>query len=430
MCVSGEKRSNVIVKMNGRFWGQESDKRKDAKRNEPGAAKVPGKRTPIPFPPQHLLKNSNDAWDRMMELRGRAERETTREPVYHSGAVPEDGGDYPANVHEERAFSKKPVNRLFSSWSQGPVFRTVLTTGGAIAIGLLFGFLVLTVFSEKELSQSYRHVLNDTVQTLTAQNATGTQAGTQLPVAGPVLPGMELPMAETPAASAAAVSSDVDVQLPEVKMYVAQAGVFQPDTAPQAAVEPLDKLGLPHLLYKNKANQYVFAAAAPTRDAVLGFASSLKSKGVDVYVKEFSFPAYQGRVAVTAAADSGSAKPDWNAFFANGMKLAQTLSAQSGQVIASAQPALSQEEAAEMKEQHRQFLEEGRLVQSQAEKTPYVSQMVSGINQAMDARGKMAEANQGKKAKSAESYAWQVQAGVLKYLENYAAWVQQSQKAE
>ncbi|MDF2682008.1 MAG: hypothetical protein K0R47_3198, partial [Brevibacillus sp.] len=62
--------------------------------------------------------------------------------------------------------------------------------------------------------------------------------------------------------------------------------------------------------------------------------------------------------------------------------------------------------------------------------SPYFSGMVNGINQAMDARDKMAEANTGKKTQSAESYAWQVQAGILGYLENYSAWVQQVQKPE
>jgi len=48
----------------------------------------------------------------------------------------------------------------------------------------------------------------------------------------------------------------------------------------------------------------------------------------------------------------------------------------------------------------------------------------------MAAREKMAEASAGKKIESAESYAWQVQAGVLEYLEGYASLLQQAQKKE
>ncbi|WP_419878872.1 hypothetical protein [Brevibacillus centrosporus] len=424
MVVSGDKRSNVTVKMNGKFW---DEKRESAKLAETvktvNTEKGTGKRT-IPFPAQPIVEKGNEAWERMMQLRSRAEREPSRE----TGIVLEESTEARfEDDQEESVLSKRPATRLFSSWTKRPIFRTVLTTGGGIAIGLLFGFLVLTVFSEKELSQSYRNVLSDTVQTLTANPAAGSPEG-QLPIAGPVLPGMDRPMTDAPAAPASGVPTDVKVQLPDLKMFVAQAGVFSPDASAQAAVEPLDKLGVPHLLYKDTANQYMFAAAAPTRDAVLGFATNLKSKGVDVYVKEFSFPTYQGTVGVASA--NSSAAPDLNVFFANGTKLAQTLSAHSGQVITNAQPVLSTEEAAAMKEQHRQFLEESRLVSAQAGTTPYFSEMVNGINQAMDARDKMAEANAGKKAQSAESYAWQVQAGVLKYLENYAAWVKQAQKTE
>ncbi|KQL48803.1 hypothetical protein AN963_03120 [Brevibacillus choshinensis] len=417
--MSGEKRNNVTVKMNGRFW---DEKRDDAKSKESVKdEKVPRKRTPIPFPTQPLVQNGNEAWDRLIQMRGRAERETSREPGISLEETEHVEVDLGENV-----FSKKPATRLFSTMPKGPIMRTVVSTGGAIAIGLLFGFLVLTVFSEKELSQSYRNVLGDTVQTLTAQGP--SEVSNQPAIAGPVLPGVDRPVADSPATTSG-TPAKVNVQLPEVKMFVAQAGVFQPDTSAQAATEPLDKLSIPHLLYKDSAKQYMFAAAAPTRDAVLGFAANLKNKGVDVYVKEFSFPAYQGTVAVNAVASS-STQPDLQSFFANGVKLAQTLSAHSGQVITNAQPVLSQEEAAAMKEQHRQFLEKSRLVQSQAGGSPYFSGMVNGINQAMDARDKMAEANAGKKSQSAESYAWQVQAGILGYLENYAAWVQQAQKPE
>lgn len=421
MVVSGEKRNNVTVKMNGRFW---DEKRDDASNKESvKEEKVPRKRTPIPFPSQPIVQKGNEAWDRLIQMRGRAERETSREP----GIILEETEHVEVDLGEN-VFSKKPATRHFSTLPIGPIMRTLVSTGGAIAIGLLFGFLVLTVFSEKELSQSYRNVLGDTVQTLTAQGPSDLPASNQPAIAGPVLPGMDRPVADSPATTSG-TQTKVSVQLPEVKMFVAQAGVFQPDTSAQAATGPLDKLSIPHWVYKDSAKQYMFAAAAPTRDAVLGFAANLKNKGVDVYVKEFSFPAYQGTVAVTAAATS-STHPDLQAFFANGVKLAQTLSAHSGQVITNAQPVLSQEEATAMKEQHRQLLEGSRLVQSQAGGSPYFSGMVNGINQAMDARDKMAEANAGKKAQSAESYAWQVQAGILGYLENYAAWVQQAQKPE
>lgn len=286
---------------------------------------------------------------------------------------------------------------------------------------MLFGFLVLSVFTQEEFSQSYGSVLSETVQTLTAQEAKGGQAGGQEALAGP---GSSEAGAGTAAGNTASgEQQNVSLQVPQISMFVAQAGVFQPDASPQSAVEPLAKAGIPHLLYKDGSKQYMFAAAAPTRDDVLGFAASLKNKGMDVYVKEFAFPAFQGAVPVSkpAAATEG---PNVQQFFDNGVKLAQALSAQSGLIITSGQLSASAQETADLKEWHRQFLEESRLIQVQDAWKPLFEGMVKGINQALAARDKMAEASAGKKGESAESYAWQVQAGVLGYLESYASWVQ------
>lgn len=417
MIVSGEKQNNVTVKMNGKFW---EDKQESAKKPASSKEAAPRVRIQQPSLPFSGSNNGDDAWNRMIQLRGKAERETSREP-----GIVLDANEPQEELGEDRMFRSRSATRLFSSWPNGPFLRTVLTTGSAVVIGLVFGFLVLTVFSQEHLSQSYRSVLTDTVQTLTAQES----AGEQLPIAGPVLPSGSGTASDTPVTPAAGTQINAELQLPEVKMFVAQAGVFQPEASAQMAAQPLDKLGIPHLLYKDSTKQYMFAAAAPSRDAVLGFASRLKEKGVDVYVKEFAFPAYQGTVSVAKPSEE-AANPNVNAFFANGLALAQTLSAHSGIVITSAQPALSQEEATAMKEKHRQFLEESRLVHVPDAWKPLFNGMVNGLNQAMAARDKMAEASAGKKSDSAESYAWQVQTGVLGYLENYANWVQQVQKAE
>ncbi|MDN4092563.1 hypothetical protein QYF48_06955 [Brevibacillus agri] len=427
MSVNGEKKNHVTVKMNCRFW----DEKRETIKQEASVKRTPKDDTPrvkiqgppIPFHGTLPPKKENDAWERMMQLRGAAQRETSREP----GPILDDSPELEETQEQEEllgAYSssgKNPAKRFLAFWPKTPIWRTVLTTGGAVAIGLLFGFLVLSVFTQEEFSQSYGSVLSETVQTLTAQEAKGGQAGGQEALAGP---GSSEAGAGTAAGNTASgEQQNVSLQVPQISMFVAQAGVFQPDASPQSAVEPLAKAGIPHLLYKDGSKQYMFAAAAPTRDAVLGFAASLKNKGMDVYVKEFAFPAFQGAVPVSkpAAATEG---PNVQQFFDNGVKLAQALSAQSGLIITSGQLSASAQETADLKEWHRQFLEESRLIQVQDAWKPLFEGMVNGINQALAARDKMAEASAGKKGESAESYAWQVQAGVLGYLESYASWVQ------
>jgi len=422
--MSGEKRNNVTVKMNGKFW---EEKREDSADKQIPKKELPPRvriqAPPITIPGPIHVKNGNDAMDRMKQLREMGEREVPKE-----AEVPdfiEQHEETHHEVFEEKRFGNTKVSQLLSYFPKGPVLQTVLTTGGAIAVGLLFGFLVLTVFTKEEFSESYRTVLEDTVQTLSAASpATDNQK-----LAGPVLPGKADSVGgSTPATSSSTGNeSEITLQLPQINMFVAQAGVFQKDAAPDTVAQPLDKMGIPHLVYKDSAKQYMFAAAAPTRDAVLGFATSLKNKGMDVYVKEFAFPAFQGTLPV---AQTSGAAPDVSGFFSKGVKLIQTLSSHSGLIITTGQLSSSPQETATLKEQHRQFLESSRLVQVPEAMKPQYTAMVNGIDQAMAAREKMAEASAGKKVESAESYAWQVQAGVLEYLEGYASLLQQAQKKE
>ncbi|MFS0554398.1 hypothetical protein [Brevibacillus sp. 179-C9.3 HS] len=424
--MSGQNKNRVTVKMNGKFWDEKRDEttkvtsRKRTPKDDTPRVRIQA--PPLPFA-DPFKEKGNDAWERMMQLRGTATRET--KPSFEAEQSTNDSieSDYSFDNTEETSYRSSPRSRLAALWPKGPFWRTTLTTGGAVAIGLLFGFLVLTVFSQKEFSRSYGDVLSETVQTLTAPSAGFEQTDGKKGVAGPILPDLSQPAQNGLTNGTTMNQKEVALQLPAVNMYVAQAGVFQPDASPQTAVEPLEKAGIPHLLYKDTSKQYMFAAAAPTRDAVLGFAASLKNKGMDIYVKEFSFPAFEGPIPVGKSANA-SGDPNVNAFFAHGVKLVQTLSAQSGLIITTGQLSPPPKETADLKEIHRQFLEESRKIDVQEAWKPLLDGMVNGVNQALAARDKMAEASAGKKVESAESYAWQVQAGVLAFFESYASWIQ------
>ncbi|MFF0827349.1 hypothetical protein ACFYU8_10765 [Brevibacillus sp. NPDC003359] len=424
--MSGQNKNRVTVKMNGRSWDEkrediskEASKKRTPKDDTP---RIRFQAPPLPFT-DPFKEKGNEAWERMMQLRGTAARETKPNIEFDQTNNDSTESECSLDDTEEKGYRSSPGSRLAALWPKGPFWRTTLTTGGAIAIGLLFGFLVLTVFSQKEFSESYGNVLSDTVQTLTSPGAGTEQANVKNGVAGPTLPEEGQQTQGAQANGNAVGQKEVALQLPAVNMYVAQAGVFQPDASPQTAVEPLEKAGIPHLLYKDASKQYMFAAVAPTRDAVLGFAASLKNRGMDIYVKEFSFPAFEGSVPVGKAANA-SADPNVSAFFTHGVKLVQTLSAQSGLIITTGQLSPTAKETAELKEIHRQFLEESRRIEAKEAWKPLLDGMVNGVNQALAARDKMAEASAGKKVESAESYAWQVQAGILAFFESYASWIQ------
>lgn len=402
--MNGERdKSKVTVRLNGEQWnGKRTEKEKKAE--QPMRWNSVQSQAPVAKP----VRNE-DAWSRLAQLRATSQTEP-KEPRQDVILPVDEGG----NEHHTPG-GRRPI--IVPDWVRDQGWaKTLLSTGGAVAIGLLFGLLVLTVFNQEQVTQSYQAVLSDTVHTLTAQepepkSATDPGAALTKPVSSQTqAPGQE-----------------VKLKLPDEKLFVAQAGAFQPDVPREDVVMPLKDAGLPHLLYKGSDKQYLFAAGSPNRDAVLGFASILKQKGIDVYVKEMTFPGIDKAVSLQAAT-TGEKLPDVNGFLQNGWKIAKTLSLQSGAVVSTAQPPLSKEEEAQLKEQHRQFLEESRLLQTSEQWQPMINGMVNGINQAMTAQGKMAEAAAAKKQASAESYAWQVQTGVLSFWESYFDWVAQLQK--
>ncbi|USG64139.1 hypothetical protein NDK47_18515 [Brevibacillus ruminantium] len=399
--MNGERKSSKVkVKLNGEHWNQQRAEREKSV-SQPIRWNTVAKQTPVT-----KQAREGDAWSRLAQLRSKAEIDT-----------PEPWMDQILPAEENRDTIGGPRSRarlVVPDWvhSQGWV-KTLLTTGGAVAIGLFFGFVVLAVFNQEQLNQSYQTVLSDTVNTLTAQSSevktpSTAKEGENKPVSGQIQ------------ASVAAVK----VNLPEERLFVAQAGAFQLEVPREAAVAPLKDAGFPHLLYKESGKQFLIAAGTPDRNAVLGFASSLKQKGIDVYVKEMTIPGLNKEIAVNGGA-AGEKAPDLNSFLQNGWKITKALSLQSGMVASSGQPSVSKVSDADLKEQHRRFLEESRTLQTPEKWQPLFTGMMNGINQGMAAHDKMQESMAGQKQNSAESYAWQVQAGVLQFWESYSDWVAQ-----
>ncbi len=403
--MSGQKNSRVTVKLNGEKIEKVVQPKVTISSPPPIVQAI---RPEVPVSPVKTGPKEEDAFERMLQLRGTTSQSSKREPLTES-SVPA----YMTETEEDEDLEDQlPRRRFFgSNWLKTPALKTLVTTGSAVTIGLLFGFLVLTVFTQEQLSQSYKSVLTGTMQSLTAQ-----ELGQRPATSGDG--------AAQPASQSQPATSSNTLQLPEQTMFMAQAGAFQLDAPAEAAVAPFAKQGIPHLLYRGEDKMYIFAAAAPTRDAILGFASGLKARGQDVFVKEMTFPGLNKDVTVNQA-EGASKAPDLNAFFLTGLEMARSLAAQSANVVNATQSAAASTDGeAALKEKHRRFLEESRAVQVPEEWKPLFTGMVNGMNQAVTAQAKMQEAITGKKTANAESYAWQVQAGVLEYLENYVKWVQ------
>ncbi|RNB90567.1 hypothetical protein EDM56_08675 [Brevibacillus fluminis] len=318
-------------------------------------------------------------------------------------------------------------NKYRVLWKK-PGMKMLITVTGAVVVGLHFGFLVLAVFMNEQLSQSYRTVLDGTVQTLAAvqgnvqqntqQNGQSTAAGTHAPpVAGE-------------ASKGAIGSQEIQVTLPDQRLFIAQGGVFSDQKAADQAIKPLVDKQLPHMYFEDGQKRYLYLAAATSRDQILGLASQLKAIGQDVYIKEVSFPGinkwltFQAQPTVAGIQPASSVNPaDAQEFLLTGFELARTLADWSGQMMRDGKVVkLPADADAKLTEQHRKLLEQKKsFVQIMPEAAHQdLESMVNGITQAVTAYAQVKNPN-------AESYAWQAQKGVLQFVESYLQFVKKIQ---
>lgn len=410
--MSAKPSSRISIKVNGH---QIEDKQKMNKAGSVAAVtkrtEEIGTETAVSAPQQETGERNEDALGRLLQMRIKPDSPPSAEQRDEQPllSVADDGGgdNYRGGRHR---FGKHPLVSL------------LLTSAGAVTIGLVFGFFVLTVFTQEQFSKSYRAVLDDTLQTITAAGDKQPQQRQNQPGEGTATGGSPSVPANDQAVFA---DTAVKLQLPEQSFIMAQFGAFQADAAAQAAVAQLDEQGYPHLLYKADEKMYLFVATAPTRDEILGLASSLKQKGMDIFVKEVRFPALDKTFTVKQETSDGNS--GLSAFMETGMELARALAVSSSRIGNNVEQTASAVETSALKDQHRRFLEASRSLQPHEEWQPLFEGMVTGLNQAVAAEEKMAQALAEKNREKAEPYVWQVQNGVLRYLENYASWIRQVQ---
>lgn len=318
-----------------------------------------------------------------------------------------------------RIFGKRAFNRRsLPPFTRAPWFRVAMSSIGAVSLGLIFGFAVLMVFKQEQLAQSYKTVLGGALQ-LPQDQTTGAS-----PDAKP-----NEAMGTNPVASNGQVVLNQEavqtvLSLPEQNLFLAQAGVFTDIASAQQVVDPLSKQGYPHFFYPMEGKQHLFVAMAPTRDEILGIANYLKSNQMDIYVKEVKLPTFEQEVSLSKAlVNQDASAPDQNqveSYLASGFEVVKSLSTYSSRVLnqgATTEP-ISQAEENQLRELHRKFVDQGRVVQAGVplEWQSYFKNMEDGLSKAVTALN-------GMKTSNAQSYAWQAQNGVFQYISNYMDWM-------
>lgn len=330
----------------------------------------------------------------------------------------QDESDFAAD--EPGAYSSAPRRSNRSSYLRSNPLKWFVSAISAIAVGLLFGFLVLALFTQGQLNESYRSVIGETIQSATTlpPGQPGTtapeQAGENQPFPGqPIQP--------------------LFLQLPERRLFMAQVGAFKEKETAQVAIDSLVEKGYPHFLFEADESYYLFTATTSNRDDILGLASSFKNKGMDVYVKEVVLPGLKKELALTAEDKDTSTLLDQTklqTFFENGMELSGTVTNWSGRFLSDPQSGgLSPENEQTIKELHRKFLDASGALQSAAPQDwqAHLTGMINGLNKAVAAVEQTKSAIKAGKIDNAQSHAWQIQNGAISFLEHYTLWAKKQQ---
>ncbi|WP_232695612.1 sporulation protein [Brevibacillus daliensis] len=319
--------------------------------------------------------------------------------------------------------------RLFADQNKlhkRPLLRFLFTTIGAVSLGLLFGYMVLQVFLEDKNVQPTTSSLPVISPTVTVDSGNQTEAPPTQPSTGNDQNTQTMGKPSTQASTGNAGAVQSIVQFPEMKFYMVQLGVFTNPEAAQPAIDMLNEDSLPHFLYQMEGKHHLLVALAPSRDAILGFADSVKQKQMDAYVKEILLPASQKQMELVpgSALEIGNStdKGAVATFFKTGAELTQALASESGKVVNTDKQKitpLTAEVESKLKSKHVQFLDQSRVALQSLPKEyhPYVNGMIDGMNQAITSMTQMKTVN-------AEPYAWQVQKGLMRYLDQYAKLLQ------
>ncbi|MFD2670492.1 SPOR domain-containing protein [Marinicrinis sediminis] len=160
-----------------------------------------------------------------------------------------------------------------------PWMTLLLSVGGAIATGAIFGFFVLQLFTGSAPSPVDIAADGDVQEQMPAgmEAGSGTETGTGTdPNSNPVL---------TPPSS-----TDQAVSIPAQSYIMLQHGVFSNEEGAQTAVEQLKGSGFAASMQQGE-QFHVFAGVTMNRDDALYLSHILKEADKEAYVKTYSLPA-------------------------------------------------------------------------------------------------------------------------------------------
>jgi hypothetical protein len=291
--------------------------------------------------------------------------------------------------------------------------KILLIAGSAIGVGLLFGMIALSIFSN----------LSDGKNEPTAivnkdnQDSSTPQAGQNQDK----IPTSEDSNLEGVSSEAGGESENPQLipsgqvqgnilELPSRSYYVVQAGAFTEESAGKMIIEEYKQNGWPGMLLGDEAPYRLYVGMSQTKEGAMLVGRYFQEQNVQIYVKEHQTPPVS-QVEVQANEEALQLLPT---FLAKGDQLVAKLGEISSNGIMDAEYQLTLEEWNGVQELHRNFIQEGKQLFSNwpGNEKQMGEQMIHHLNIGVNALETYRKQSHG-------AYLWQVQQAVLQYLNEY-----------
>jgi stage II sporulation protein B len=308
--------------------------------------------------------------------------------------------------------------RYAKSSSTPPWTRIVLSVAGAVLTGVVFGFLVLSMFTDEplpfQLFGGGKAKAPVAVQTGTGAKAAAGTSGSGTTAVGasggavgtPAASAQAAAAATTSASSAAAGGNAVAVNLPGKSYFFLQHGIFSTAAAAQAEEAALKTKGYAFAAETGDKTT-VYAGFALQKSDATQLASKLKDDKLDVFVKAIDVPA-----AAKLNWDGKASAAELSGYFQQGDKLAQMIGSLTVLHLAETKP--SAIEAATLdtiKTAHQTWLAAAKPVATGAAASvaPKMQQIATALNTAVISMEEY-------RKNPSDSFLWQAQAGLMQYV--------------
>jgi|GEM_PF-3387860 len=221
----------------------------------------------------------------------------------------------------------------------------ILSVSGAIALGLVFGYVVLNFFNSNTGVTLHQPPTSNVVAPVSQQQ----------PEQGKVESSGEQQQTPVQLDVNSKVGKNVSLFLPAQSFHMIQGGVFKNKENAKPILDKIEANGWPHI-FQGENPLYLFLGMSLDRNQALAMANHFQD--IDVYIKEYPYP--ERTINLPLKADLNVTQEEWENWFAKETELITVV----GKALSEGlnDGGITAETMKEVATSHRSFLDLGREI--------------------------------------------------------------------